>query len=91
MGRLRSRFRKLEEQARQHYEVLVLPDGRQVHYTSEDILGALSAAIRGEEGHWLLPAIRQVDTNLGLLGLIRALERSRERELPEGIADGDEG
>jgi LmbE family N-acetylglucosaminyl deacetylase len=84
MGRLRSALRKLEEQARQHHEVLVLPDGKQVRYTSEDMLGALSAAIRGEEEHWLLPAIRQVETNRGLPGLIRALERSRER-----VAQGD--
>jgi hypothetical protein len=83
MGQLMNRIRKLEEQARQHFEVLLLPDGTQVRHTSEDVLEALSATLSGQE-HWLLPAIRQVDTNLGLLGLICALESSRERLLAQG-------
>jgi len=76
--RIRTKLDKLEKAAQQHCEVLRLPDGTQVRCASEDVLEALSATIFGQD-HWLLPAIRQQDTNLCLLGLIRALERSRER------------
>ena len=49
----RRRLDKLEKEAQQHYEVLLLPDGTQVRCSSEDVLEALSAAISGQE-HWLL-------------------------------------
>jgi hypothetical protein len=80
---LRRKLSRLEKEAQQHCEVLRLPDGTQVRYASEDALEALSAAISGRE-HWLLPAIRQQDSkNVGLLDLICALERSRERAATE--------
>ena len=83
--RIRTKLDRLEKAARQHYEVLRLPDGTQVRYTSEDVLEALSAAIAREE-HWLLPAIRsQADANScsGLVGLVGALEASWERARQE--------
>jgi hypothetical protein len=82
MGRLRTALRKLEEKVGLYYEELVLPDGTRIRYTPEDIQQALDHAIRdgdvGEEP-WLLPLIRQVETNRGLPGLIRSLEASREK------------
>ena len=86
---IRTKLDRLEKAARQHYEVLRLPDGREVRYTSEDALDALSAAI-AQEGHWLLPAIRQAGTNScsGLVGLIGALEASWERVGQEEEEEG---
>ncbi len=85
---LRGRLSRLEEQTRRHYEVLRLPDGTQVRYTSEDLLDALSAAM-AQEGHWLLPSLLRADTNnLGLVGLIGALEASWARAGQEGEEGG---
>lgn len=73
---IRGRLERLETEAAGLYETLRLPDGSAVLYTGEEMLGALSAAIRREE-HRLLPRIRKVDTREGMPGLIRALEGSR--------------
>ncbi len=84
--RIRTKLDRLEKAAHQHYEVLRLPDGTQVRYTSEDLLEALSAAI-AQEGHWLLPAIRRAGTNCsGLASLVGALQSSWERVRQEGEA-----
>jgi hypothetical protein len=74
---LKGKLGKLEQRASQHYDVLRLPDGSEVRFTGEDALEALCAAIEGRE-HWLLPIFRQIETTMGLPGLIRALEASRE-------------
>jgi hypothetical protein len=76
---LRGRMSRLERQADGLYWTLRLPDGAEVRYTSEEMLCAVSAAIRQVE-HRLLPYIRQIDTKEGMPGLIRALEGSRARE-----------
>jgi hypothetical protein len=70
---------RLEKHADVLYRTLRLPDGTEVRYTSEEMLCAVSAAIRQEE-HRLLPYIRQIDSKDGMPGLIRALEGSRARE-----------
>ncbi len=82
MTSLRSRLERLELEAAGLYETLHLPDGTGMLYTGEEMLDALSAAIRHEE-HRLLPHVRQVDTNEGMPGLIRALEESRRGERDE--------
>lgn len=73
---LRGRIRRLERVAEGLYRTLRLPDGARVLYRDEEMLGALSASIRGEE-HRMLPHVRQVDTREGMPGLIRTLEESR--------------
>ena len=70
---------RLERQANGLFRTLRLPDGAEVRYTSEEMLGAVCAAIRQEE-HRLLPYVRQLDTTQGMPGLIRALEESHARE-----------
>jgi hypothetical protein len=71
---------RLERQANGLFRTLrLLPDGAEVRYTSEEMLGAVCAAIRQEE-HRLLPYVRQIDTTQGMPGLIRQLEESRARE-----------
>ncbi len=74
---LEGRLRRLEEASEGLYQTLTLPDGRTVFYTPEEATDAMSAAIHREE-HRLLPHIRQMDTNHGMVGLIRALEGSHE-------------
>lgn len=76
---LRDKLRRLEESTEGLYETLRLPDGTKVHYTGGEMLDAMSAAIHGQEHH-LLPYVRQMDTNQGMPGLIRALEGSWSRE-----------
>ena len=49
-----------------------------MRYEPEEMLGAISAAIRGEE-HRLLPLVRREGARRGLPGLINALEASQER------------
>jgi len=61
---LRGRMSRLEKQADSLYRTLRLPDGTEVRYISEEMLCAVSAAIRQEE-HRLLPYIRQMDTKSG--------------------------
>jgi hypothetical protein len=70
---VRTMLNKLEERARQYYEVLRLPDGSEVRYTGEDALDAL-CALMDQEDHWLLPHLRRAGTRVGLPGLIWAME-----------------
>ncbi len=72
----RARLERLEAEAGDLYSTLTLPDGTAVRHSGEEMLGAVSAAIRQRE-HWLLPHVRKVDTRMGMPGLIRALEDSR--------------
>ena len=73
---LRDRLRRLEQDAPLG-GTLRLPDGTEIRYGPEELLDALCAAIEGEQ-HRLLPYLRQIDTNQGMPGLIRALEGSRD-------------
>jgi hypothetical protein len=73
---LRGRMSRLEKQADGLYRTLRLPRGTEVRYSSEEMLYAVSAAIRREE-HRLFPYTRQMDTKEGMPGLIRAIEGSR--------------
>jgi hypothetical protein len=73
---LRDRMSRLERRVDGLYRTLRLPDGTEVRYTDEEVLAALSAAIRQAEQR-LLPYIRQMDTKEGMPGLIRAIEGSR--------------
>ncbi len=75
--RAKTRLKKLEREAAQHYSVLTLPDGTEIKYTSDDALSAMFAAI-DETDYWLLPHIRKIDTREGFPGLIRSLMRSVE-------------
>ena len=72
---LKEKVKNLEREVGASYETLYLPDGTQVKYRGEDALEALSACIDREE-HWLLPHIRKLETSVGFLGLIRALDAS---------------
>ena len=84
MAGLRRRVGKLEQEAATHiYEVLTLPDGSTIRYEPEELFEVLSAVLDNRE-HRLLPALRSVGSNQGMLGLIRALESSKARR------DGDE-
>ena len=74
---LRDKLKRLEAETEGFYETLRLLDGTKVRYTGEEMLDAVIAAIHQEEHH-LLPYIRQIDTNQGMPGLIRALEGSWE-------------
>jgi hypothetical protein len=74
---LRDKLRHLERETEGFYHTLTLPDGTKVRYTGEEIVDAMIAAIHQEE-HRLLPYIRQIDTNQGMPGLVRALEGSWE-------------
>ncbi len=77
MGSVKGRLSRLEVASGGLYRTLTLPDGTRVRYRPEEILEAVAAAIHQEE-HRLLPYIRQIDTNQGMPGLIKALEGSRE-------------
>jgi hypothetical protein len=71
---LRDRLRKLEKDAPAKLGgTLQLPDGSEIRYGSEEMLDALCAAM-DEEEHRLLPYLRQIETNEGMPGLIRAIE-----------------
>ena len=74
----RGRLDKLEQEAEGLYETLTLEDGTKIRYEPEEMLDAVSAAIRGEE-HRLLPLVRREGTRQGLPGLINALEASHAR------------
>jgi hypothetical protein len=69
---LRDRLRKLERDAPLG-GTLRLPDGTEIRYGPEEMLDALCAAIEGDP-YRLLPYLRQIDTNQGMPGLVRALE-----------------
>jgi hypothetical protein len=75
MTRIRTKLEKLEERAKEHYDVLRLPDGTEIHYTAEDGQAAFFAVLlEEEEGHWLLPHLRRAEPKVGLPGLIWMLE-----------------
>jgi hypothetical protein len=80
---LRRWVKRLERDAEGLHHTLRLPDGTEVRYTGEEMLHAVSAAIRREE-HRLLPHIRQMDTTEGMPGLIRAIEGSRRQSEADG-------
>ena len=69
---LRDRLRKLERGAPLGGTLRLL-DGTEIRYGPEEMLDALCAAIEGDP-HRLLPYLRQIDTNQGMPGLVRALE-----------------
>jgi len=69
---LRDRLRKLERDAPLGGTLRLL-DGTEIRYGPEEMLDALCAAIEGDP-HRLLPYLRQIDTNQGMPGLVRALE-----------------
>jgi hypothetical protein len=76
---LKSRLEYLEKLSDVLYRTLTLPDGQQIHYTHEEMMSAVIAAMHDQE-HRLLPYVRQMDTKVGMPGLIRALEESHARE-----------
>lgn len=78
MGSVRGRLGKLERAADGAFHTVTLDDGTKVRFQPEEMLGAISAAVRREE-HWLLPVLRTLETTEGVPGLIRALEESRAR------------
>jgi hypothetical protein len=78
MASIRGRLDKLEQEAEGLYETLRLPDGTEIKYETDEMFGAFLACMDRRE-HRSLPYLRQMDTNLGMPGLIRALESSRER------------
>lgn len=78
MGSLDSRISKLEQEAREFYGTLRLPDGTEVRYGHPEMLEALLAAIDGRD-HRLLPYLQQIPTREGMPGIVRALEGSGER------------
>jgi hypothetical protein len=80
---VKTKLSKLEQRAKQHYEVIRLPDGSEVRYSGDNALDALCATL-DQGDHWLLPAIRQVETSTGLPGLIRALAGSKDLHQWEG-------
>ena len=73
---LRSRLRRLEGDPTLG-GVLTLADGTSVRYGPYEMLDALYAAIEGEE-HRLLPYLRQMHTNEGMAGLVKAMDGERE-------------
>jgi hypothetical protein len=78
MAGMKDRLRKVEQEAEELYQTLTLEDGTKIRYEPEEMLDAISAAIRGEE-HRLLPLVRRKGTRQGLPGLINALEVSHAR------------
>jgi hypothetical protein len=57
---------------------LHLPDGQTVTYGAWEVLDAFAAWMDREE-HWLLPYLYQTEGSTGIEGLIRSLEKSREK------------
>ena len=82
-------MRRLEQLEGETFGVLTLPDGTRVRYRrgslheAGDMYEAFLACMDGRE-HWILPYIRQMDTNEGMPGLVRALVGSRRR-----VEEGD--
>ena len=78
MASIRGRLDRLQHESEGLFHTLILEDGTKVRYEPEEMLDAISAAIRGEE-HRLLPLVRREGARRGLPGLINALEASQER------------
>jgi hypothetical protein len=87
------KLKRLEALEDETIGVLTLPSGECVRYRHGslhdcgDMYDAFVACI-GRREHWLLPYIRQIDTNEGMPGLVRALEASREQLVEGGAAEG---
>jgi len=77
MNWIRTKLDKLEERAKQHCDVLRLPDGTEIRYTGEDALDALVAVMDGES-HWLLPHLRLAEPKGALSALLWMLEGDRD-------------
>ena len=75
---LRRRVDTLQHEAEAYFNVLVLPGGRKIRYTTDDALAALNVAVKGEH-HWFIDVALQADTREGLCGMIWAITASRER------------
>ena len=78
MAGVRGRLDKLEQGAEGIYETLTLEDGTKIRYEDGEMFEVLCAVLDRRE-HPLLPYLRQMDTNRGMPGLVRAIEGSRER------------
>ena len=78
MAGVRGRLDRLQHESEGLFKSIVLEDGTKIRYEPEELLDAVSAAIRDEE-HRLLPLVRREGARQGLPGLINALEASRER------------
>ena len=72
---LRDRLRRVERVAPTGAARSGLPDGTEIRYGYEEMLGALCTAI-DEREHRLLPYLRQMPSEVreGMPGLIRAIE-----------------
>ena len=77
MERLRRRLDRLEQEAVQHREVLIMPDGAKLHYSPEEAVAAFTAAENGEN-HWLIEPFVSAGKTTGIPGLVRSLALSRE-------------
>jgi hypothetical protein len=76
---VRAKLDKLEERAKQHYDVLLLPDGTQIRYTAEEGQAAFFAVLlEEEEGHWLLPHLRRAEPRTDFEKLMQMLMRSSD-------------
>jgi hypothetical protein len=78
MASIRGRLDKLEQEAEGLFETLTLEDGTEIRYEVGEMFEVLCAVLDRRE-HPLLPYLRQMDTNQGMPGLVRAIEGSRER------------
>ncbi len=73
---LRTWLKRLERESEDlRGGTLELPDGTRIPYEGDEMLEALLAAMEGRH-HRLLPYLRQMPTNQGMPGVIKALERS---------------
>jgi hypothetical protein len=70
---IRHTVMRLEREAGELYQTLVLPDGTEVRYEPNEMLDAYGAYMSGEP-HRLLPYILQADTRQGVVGMIKMLE-----------------
>ena len=83
---MRSRLKRLEVLEAETIGVLTLPSGETVRYRQGslhepgDMYEAFVACMEKRE-HWLLPYIRQIYTNEGMPGLVRAIEAIREQRV----------
>jgi len=81
---MKVRLKRLEALEGELVGVLTLPSRESVRYRQGslyeggDMYEAFVACMDRRE-HWLLPYIRQLDTNEGMPGLVRAIEASRKR------------
>jgi len=86
--KLRTRLQKIEERVAGSTEVLRLPSGDIVRFSSEDALEALGAAIDGTD-HWLHRPLQQANVTSGLGGLVCALLHSGEQAEREWLGHAE--